>query len=126
MGALLNEIESYWTNRAEGYSDWNKEELAGMQRKAWRDIVCPYIPQKDKSEIRILDVGTGPGFFPIILAEAGYRVNAVDYTPEMLTQARANAGELEKHITFARMDAKNLDFEDDTFDLAVKKSYMES
>ena len=122
MEALLNEIGSYWTNRAEGYSDWNKEELAGMQRKAWRDIVCPYIPQKDKSEIRILDVGTGPGFFPIILAEAGYRVNAVDYTPEMLTQARANAGELEKHITFARMDAKNLDFEDDTFDLVLSRN----
>ena len=83
MSQLLGEIKDYWTNRAEGYSDWNKEELAGVQRQVWKDIVCRHMPDRQKDEIRILDVGTGPGFFPIILAEEGYHVNAVDYTPEM-------------------------------------------
>lgn len=122
MSQLLGEIKDYWTNRAEGYSDWNKEELAGMQKKIWTDLVCAHMPEKEKSEIKILDVGTGPGFFPIILAEAGYLVHAVDYTPEMLERAKENAGELGKSITFARMDAKNLDFEDDTFDLIVSRN----
>lgn len=40
----------------------------------WRKLVM----------IKILDIGTGPGFFPVILAEAGYKVTAVDYTQEML------------------------------------------
>ena len=29
---LLSEIESYWTTRAEGYSEVNHKELNGMQR----------------------------------------------------------------------------------------------
>lgn len=122
MSQLLGEIKDYWTNRAEGYSDWNKEELAGMQRQIWRDIVCSHMPDKKKEDIKILDVGTGPGFFPIILAEAGYRVHAVDYTPEMLERAKENAGDLNSSITFARMDAKALDFEDDTFDVVLSRN----
>lgn len=37
---------------------------------------------------KILDIGTGPGFFSIILAEAGYQVTAVDYTEAMLEEAK--------------------------------------
>lgn len=51
-------------------------------------------PRKEKEELKVLDVGCGPGFFPIILAEAGYNVTAVDYTEEMLEKARENAGNL--------------------------------
>ena len=122
MGKLLNEIESYWSNRAEGYSDHNRRELAGTQKNAWRDVVCAHMPHKEKDEIKILDIGTGPGFFPIMLAGEGYNVNAVDYTPEMLKQAKENAGELNSKITFARMDAKNLDFENESFDLILSRN----
>lgn len=122
MGKLLEDIESYWTNRAEGYSDQNKAELAGRQKNAWRDVICGHMPDKEKEDIKILDIGTGPGFFPIMLAQNGYRVNAVDYTPEMLVKAKENAGELNERITFARMDAKELDFEDDTFDVIISRN----
>ena len=80
------------------------------------------MPNKPKSEIRILDIGTGPGFFPIILAEEGYKVNAVDYTEEMLVQARMNAGHLMDNITFERMDAQKLEFEDETFDVIISRN----
>ena len=123
MGKLIEDIENYWSNRAEGYSDHNKAELAGKQRNAWRDVVCSHLPRsEDKESLKILDIGTGPGFFPIMLAQEGYRVNAVDYTPEMLVQARANAGTLIDRIEFARMDAKELDFEDDTFDVILSRN----
>ena len=122
MGELLKDIENYWTNRAEGYSDQNKAELASDQKNAWRDVICEHMPDKEKKDIKILDIGTGPGFFPIMLAQNGYKVNAVDYTPEMLVKAKENAGELNEHITFARMDAKNLEFEDDTFDIIVSRN----
>lgn len=45
-------------------------------------------------------IGTGPGFFPVILAEAGYKVTAVDYTQEMLDTAKRNAGNLCERISF--------------------------
>jgi len=122
MGELLKDIEKYWTNRAEGYSDQNKAELADKRRDLWRDVVCEHMPAKDKEDIKILDIGTGPGFFPIMLAQNGYRVNAVDYTPEMLVKAKENAGELNERITFARMDAKELDFEDNSFDIILSRN----
>ena len=122
MSELLNEIESYWARRAEGYSLENHKELAGIQRKAWKQEILSYMPDRPRSEIRILDIGTGPGFFPVILAEEGFRVNAVDYTEEMLVQARLNAGDLIDNITFERMNAQELDFADDTFDIVISRN----
>lgn len=67
-------------------------------------------------------MGCGPGFFPRILAEAGYRVTAVDYTPERLKKARENAGNCLDPIIFLRMDAQNLEFEDNTFDVIISRN----
>ena len=62
----------YWTNRASGYSGVNQEELATSQKTVWRGLISRRIaarfPGKNPSQIRVLDVGTGPGFFAIILA----------------------------------------------------------
>ena len=92
MGRILGRIQAYWTNRAEGYSKVNQEELAGEQKNRWLRVLEEEFPRKAPSEIHVLDIGTGPGFFAIILAKAGYRVTAVDYTEEMLRKARENAG----------------------------------
>lgn len=35
---LLNQIEEYWTKRAEGYSQVNQGELATQQRQIWLEI----------------------------------------------------------------------------------------
>lgn len=124
---LLNEIESYWTNRAEGYSKINKHELAGVQRMLWGNLIEANMPEhlknvKNKKEINVLDIGTGPGFFSILLAERGYNVSAVDYTEEMLVKARDNAGIFKDEIDFRRMDAQNLDFDNNQFDLIVTRN----
>ena len=121
MEKLLDEIESYWNTRTEGYSEVNHKELAGTQKNAWLKLLTSYFPDKPKEEIRILDIGTGPGFFPVILAEAGYKVDAVDYTEGMLEKARENAGELCKNIHFQRMDAQKLEFADNTFDIVISR-----
>ena len=119
---LLSEIESYWTTRAEGYSEVNHKELNGMQKGAWLEVLKGQFPEKAKDEIKILDIGTGPGFFPVILAEAGYKVTAVDYTQEMLDTAKRNAGNLCERISFYKMDAQNLEFPKETFDYIVTRN----
>jgi len=119
---LLDEIESYWSTRTEGYSEVNHKELAGTQKNAWLKVLTSQFPDKPKEEIRILDIGTGPGFFPVILAEAGYHVDAVDYTEGMLEKAKENAGDLCRNIRFLRMDAQKLDFEDNTFDVVISRN----
>lgn len=122
MKDLLSEIESYWTTRAEGYSEVNHKELNGMQKGAWLEVLKGQFPEKAKDEIKILDIGTGPGFFPVILAEAGYKVTAVDYTQEMLDTAKRNAGNLCERISFYKMDAQNLEFEDGVFDVVISRN----
>ena len=45
---LLQEIESYWTTRTDGYSEVNQKELAGMQKAAWLKVLTEHFPQKEK------------------------------------------------------------------------------
>lgn len=122
MDKLLSEIESYWSTRAEGYSEVNHKELNGIQKEAWLKTLKRQFPEKKKEDLKILDIGTGPGFFPVILAEAGYKVTAVDYTQEMLDTAKKNAGKLCEKIVFHKMDAQNLEFEDNTFDVVISRN----
>ena len=65
---LLKNIEKYWTNRAEGYSQVNLEELAGEKWPVWLSVIEEHMPKVERKGIRILDIGTGPGFFSIILS----------------------------------------------------------
>ena len=125
---LKDENEAYWTNRASGYSEVNKDELRTQQKAVWTAELTEQIeaafPGAQPQELRVLDMGCGPGFFSIILARAGYRVTAADYTPAMLDEARANARNesVEQAIDFCRMDAENLEVASDTFDVVVSRN----
>lgn len=126
MNDLKNEIHDYWTNRARGYSEYNQQEMADARRTMWRDKLLSLLkeefPQQKPEEIKILDVGTGPGFFAILLAEAGYQVTAIDYTEEMLKEAQQNAGGLAKCIVWKTGDAQALDVENNSFDVIVTRN----
>lgn len=115
----------YWTARAESYSDQHQGELSSWQRDAWAQEFkahLSYLGSKTGERPRALDVGCGPGFFSIILAQLGCDVCAVDYTPAMLAQARANAGAAGTDLRFFQMDAQALDFPDESFDLVVSRN----
>lgn len=117
---LLSQIEGYWTKRAEGYSEVNRHELTTGQDQVWFREIQKHLP-KEKN-LKILDVGCGPGFFAILLAGQGYEVTAVDYTEAMLLQAKQNAGPLSERIHFQQMDAQRLEFPDETFDVVISRN----
>lgn len=123
---VLSENRAYWTQRAPSYSAINREELRGAGRGVWRDTLCGLLrsrfPGRVPGEVHVLEVGTGPGFFAVLLAEAGYRVTAVDLTPSMLAEARKNAGDLAQRIDFREMDAQALTFPDGAFDAVVTRN----
>ena len=50
-----------------------------------------YLPQG--RPLRILDVGTGTGFFAFLLAAEGHCVTGIDLTPGMVEEARRFAVE---------------------------------
>ena len=126
MSDLKNEIHDYWTNRARGYSEYNQQEMADARQTMWRakllDLLRKQFPEREPKEIKILDVGTGPGFFAILLAEAGYQVTAIDYTEEMLKEAQQNAGGLAECIVWKTGDAQALDVENNSFDAIVTRN----
>jgi ubiquinone/menaquinone biosynthesis C-methylase UbiE len=117
---LLGEIEKYWTRRAESYSDVVRYEMGHDNERRWMDAVTAELPRAHYP--RVLDIGTGPGFFAVALAKRGYEVTAVDYTQAMLEKAMENAGDLRDCIDFYRMDAQNLDFADNCFDAIVTRN----
>ena len=118
--------KAYWSDRAEGYSMVNKSELNSDQRRVWGETlsgrIAAHYPGRKNEEISVLDIGTGPGFFAIILAEMGYRVTAVDYTDSMLDNARLNAGVWQDKISFLKMNAEELKLEDGSFDVIVSRN----
>lgn len=125
---FVHENRAYWTARSASYSVQHRNELESTQHARWqRELIgalAEAFPQiaNDSSSISVLDAGCGPGFLSIILAEAGFHVTAIDYTPAMLAQARVNAGALADRITFVQMNAEELDFADETFDAVVSRN----
>ncbi|UZN04353.1 class I SAM-dependent methyltransferase [Cellulomonas sp. S1-8] len=93
------------------FSGW----VAGrLYRRVARDVTALGLP----AGARVLDVGTGPGALPRLVAAAnpGVRVDAVDLAPEMIAfaQRTATAG-----VTYAVADVAALPWPDGTFDLVV-------
>ena len=123
---ILNENKAYWTQRASGYSEVNQAELGTAQHEIWRGELCRQIaahfPDRAPEDLRVLDVGTGPGFFAILLTESGFRVTAIDLTPEMLSEARRNAGAIAEQIDFFEMNAEATTFPDGAFDVIVTRN----
>ena len=124
--SITEENRAYWTGRAPGYSEVNRLELDSAQRRKWRDCLGEELarrfPGRAFEELRVLEVGTGPGFFAILLSELGCDVTAVDLTPAMLREAKKNAGALAGEIRFLEMDAQALVFLDESFDAVVSRN----
>lgn len=123
---ILAENKEYWTGRAAGYSEVNQLELATKQRETWRGClrieIARRFPDRAPETLRVLEVGTGPGFFAILLCELGFDVTAVDLTPAMLAEAKKNAGALAGSIRFMEMNAEALDFANHSFDIVVSRN----
>ena len=123
---ILDENRQYWTGRASGYSEVNRLELSTAQRQRWSDCLHREIARQFSARapefLRVLEVGTGPGFFAILLRELGYVVTAVDLTPAMLEEAKKNAGELAGKICWMEMNAETLRFAGESFDVVVSRN----
>ena len=121
---LLEEIQYYWNHRYTGYSKVNQKELEGIQRERWKKQFKQLLPENQN--LKVLDIGTGPGFFSIILEELGYsNITGVDYSYKMLEVAKENIqkyGKEHSSIQLIQMDAQNLEFEPESFDIIVSRN----
>lgn len=124
------EFGNYWDERAAGYSAGVRKELEAARYSDWADVLARSSSGVRGRAIdagrtpRALDLGCGPGFFSIILARLGCKVDAVDSSVSMLEEARANnlvAGTGER-VTLHESDVEKLPFGDNAFDLVVSRN----
>lgn len=114
---LDGRIRRYWTRRSDAFGQVRREELQSDKSSLWRAEILPWLPRReDGTALRILDLGTGAGFFAILLAQAGCEVTGVDLSEGMLAQAAALADEAGCTVDWRCMSATELDFEDSSFD----------
>ena len=113
-------VKDYWTQRSHDFGTVRKNELENQMGQRWLREIEKFLP-KGRS-LNILDVGTGTGFFAVLLAQQGHRVEGIDLTPAMLEEARILAKQRNLDITFREMDAQNLDYPEDSFDVVISRN----
>ena len=113
-------VKKYWTQRSHDFGTVRKNELENEMGQRWLHEIERFLPEG--RSLDILDVGTGTGFFAVLLAQQGHRVEGIDLTPAMLEEARTLAKQRNLDITFREMDAQNLAYPDDTFDVVISRN----
>ena len=113
-------VRNYWTQRSHDFGTVRKNELENEMGQRWLREIDAFLPEG--RNLNILDVGTGTGFFAVLLAQQGHRVEGIDLTPAMLEEARILTKQRNLEILFREMDAQNLDYEADTFDVVISRN----
>lgn len=117
----IDEMITHWNEDADNYGDIIRDELASFRVEAWQEIFRTYLPKGAK---KVLDLGCGPGFFSLILADMGFEVTGIDCSSEMLKRAAENARLAGASIEFGNMDIAALPaaFPPESFDAIVSRN----
>ena len=118
--AIEDRVVRYWTIRSRDFGAVRKNELGSVMGRRWQEELEARLPQG--TPLNILDVGTGTGFFAILMARLGHRVTGIDLTPAMLEEARNLSAQRNLDITFREMDAQNLSYGDESFDVVISRN----
>ena len=109
-------IGKRWDYCADGYDALVQNEFAEELAEKWSEILKNHAPcEKGK----VLDIGTGPGFFAVLMGRMGWQVTGIDCSEKMVETAARNAGKAGVHAEFYQMDNHQLDFPEDTFDYII-------
>ena len=120
MSNIKSNIINYWNKRSQSFVQHKKEELHSEQAQLWVNEIERYV-HLDSIQT-ILDIGTGAGFLAILCSKYDCDVTGIDISPEMIHQAQNLSQELNVHIQFKVMDAEDLNFADDSFDLVIARN----
>lgn len=120
ISAIEQRVRHYWTLRSHDFGAVRKNELDNDMGRRWLRELETLLPKKNG--LRILDVGTGTGFFAILLSQTGHQVEGIDLTPAMLDEAREVAAQRGLDIVFREMDAQALSYDDSSFDVVLSRN----
>lgn len=120
---IKDRVEKYWTKRAVSFFEQRKADIDSQLADIWSEAIIKHLPTG--KDIKILDVGCGAGFFPVILGKRGYNVTGIDLTGEMIKHAERMIeiyGLDKDKVKAIQMDAENPEFPDGEFDVIVSRN----
>ena len=95
-------MSELWDAEAATFDDEPDHGLGDpTTRAAWLDLLTGQLPP---APARLADLGSGTGTLSVLLADAGYAVDGVDFSTEMVDRARAKASG-HTDVTFTVADA---------------------
>ncbi|MEK8131665.1 methyltransferase domain-containing protein [Paenibacillus filicis] len=101
----LKDISRYWTSSSAGYNKVVQTQVRSRKTvQLWKSLLLEGLGTKRSQ--RVLDVGTGPGFFSLLLSEMGHHPTAVDASPGMVETAARNFLEAGLDIPVYEGDAR--------------------
>ncbi|MGB9662687.1 MAG: class I SAM-dependent methyltransferase [Moorellaceae bacterium] len=109
--------------KSEDYDAWYETPKGKLVDRIEKEAVYAYLlPERG---MKILDIGCGTGNFSLELARRGVEVTGVDISEAMLAKAREKAVREGLNIEFLHADARQLPFEDESFDAVVSVTALE-
>ncbi|WP_245864432.1 class I SAM-dependent methyltransferase [Paenibacillus donghaensis] len=116
---MLKEISKYWTSSSEGYDKVIRTQFRSKKTvNLWKQLLIKGMGVKPRQ--KVLDVGTGPGFFSILLSQMGHLPTAVDASQGMIERASRNFDRYGYKVRAYVGDAADLSAESDSsFDVVV-------
>lgn len=95
--------------------DMNKAECDAYLEKALSGI-----PERFSGRLLKVPIGTGVLTMPVYQTLPKANITCLDYSPDMMRQAREKANRLHlKNVTFRQGDVSALPYEDDVFDIVL-------
>ena len=120
MEPVKQRITHYWSQRAEAFQTQRIREFEDEKHARWLEEFNRYIPHD--RPLRVLDLGTGTGFFAFVFAAEGHEATGIDLTPDMIERARETVNILGLDATFNVMDAERPEFDPESFDVLVTRN----
>ncbi|MCM3274023.1 class I SAM-dependent methyltransferase [Paenibacillus elgii] len=116
---MLKDISNYWTSGSGSYDKAVKAQFRSRRTVSmWTSLLNEGLGGRKGQAV--LDMGTGPGFFSILLSRMGHRVTAVDASQGMIETAARNFRAAGADVKAYLGDAAHLHAEkDNSFDAVV-------
>ena len=116
---MIERIAAYWDERSTTWLKEKQEAWTQPETEHWLEFFKD-LRTKVKGN-KVLEIGTATGYFANIMTLAGFQVTAVDLAPQMIQKAKAVTKELNLEVDYKIMDAQNLDFNENSFDLVFTR-----
>ena len=112
-----DETPQFWDEEVASFDDEADHGLRdSAARNAWRRLLGSVLPQPPAE---IADLGCGTGSLSVLLAEHGYTVTGIDFSPKMIAAAKRKASEARVLATFQQGDASVPDLDPSSMDAVI-------